>query len=138
MFLRFVCVPCFDDSLCTYSVFFLVCPRFLSVCFFYDAMYFCVSVILRVCVCVCLCVFVCVRVCVCVLVCVFVCFVRRGVVCGGGSALCVCVFVFLCYMFSYFDNSVCYAFCVLVFVVFLRFSSLCVLWFCDTMFFVCL
>ena len=38
----------------------------------------------------------------------------------------MCVFVFLCYMFSYFDNSVCYAFCVLVFVVFLRFSSLCI------------
>ena len=41
-------------------------------------------------------------------------------------------------MFSYFDNSVCYAFCVFVFVVFLRFSSLCVLWFCDTMFFLCI
>ena len=53
--------------------FFLVFPRFLSVCFFYDAMYFCVSVILRVCVCVCVCVFVCVCVCACVCMCVCVC-----------------------------------------------------------------
>ena len=74
VFLRFVCVPCFDDSFCTCSVFsFLVFPRFLFVCFLYDAMYFCVSVILRVCVCVCVCVFVCVCVCACVCMCVCVC-----------------------------------------------------------------
>ena len=93
MFLRFVCVPCFDDYFCTCSVFFIFSVSAFLVC----VLFLRCNVFLCVCDCVCLCVCVCVYVCLCVCLCGLLCVILFLL----GVLRCVCVCVSVLYVFLF-------------------------------------